>query len=249
MHYVGWNAKFDEYLTAKRLRKAGEGDDGKDGERPERLEDGDGDEEDKSEKDVAEKKKRKKSIQQTGVEELPVIASEVVVNMPKLLERVLFDDWKKIVAQGCLVSLPRRPSVADVLRQYLDDVFAQKDWPQMEKQVLKEVCAGILRYFDRALGLVLLYRVERLQYLDLLESYPSTPLSQLYGPEHFLRLLVKMPNLVTEEGLEEMRPEEIFILNSQLRSIMRYLVRRSGELFGAVFYENQAPEYQRLLNL
>ena len=41
---------------------------------------------------------------------------EVVVELPKLLRAVVFEDWKRIVGLGCLVSLPRRPSVADIVR-------------------------------------------------------------------------------------------------------------------------------------
>lgn len=106
----------------------------------------------------------------------------------------------------------------------------------------------MLRYFDKALGLCLLYRVERLQYLEMLESYPTTPMSQLYGPEHFLRLMVKLPSLIGEDALNDMRTEEIFIFNAQIRSLLKYIVKRSGELFNGRNYDNQAPEYQRLLN-
>lgn len=246
VHYIGWNAKFDEYVTGERLRKLSSGEDFDD------FEDGSEEEEENEQKNVkepSEKKKRKKSIQQDGVEELPLIASELIVELPKILERVLFDDWKKIVAQGCLVSLPRRPSIANVMNQYRDDVLAQKEWSEPETAVLKEMCSGLLRYFDRLVGLQLLYRVERLQYLDMLESYPSTPMSQLYGPEHFLRLMTRMPNIVQQSALDEMRSEEIFVFNSHIASVLRYLVKRSGELFGSAYYENQAPEYQRLLNL
>ena len=104
VHYIGWNSKFDEYITTARLSKLQEG---------ENFADDGSDEPEEDKEEVTEKKKRKKSIEQEGVEELPLIASELIVNMPKLLERVLFDDWKKIVAQGCLVSLPRRPSVSE----------------------------------------------------------------------------------------------------------------------------------------
>ena len=249
VHYFGWSNKFDEFVDVTRLSKldrtrqgegradgaAGEGEAGGEGEDDEKIE----------------MKKRKKALQKeaSSVDELPLIATEITVEMPKLLRGVLFEDWKKIVGLGFLVSIPRRPSVADLVRHYLSDVLAAAQRDPAEEQVLREMGAGIVRYFDRALGLLLLYRVERLQYLDILESYPAVPMSQLYGAEHLLRLFVKLPEVTSLDALGKMRPQEIFVFNSHLQSLLRYLVRRSGELFGGHNYENQAPEYQRLSSM
>jgi mortality factor 4-like protein 1 len=248
VHYFGWSSKFDEFVDVTRLSKLDKTreDEGRDvgqggGE-------GEGEEEDKN---VADKKKRMRALlkEAAAAEELPLIATEIVVELPKILRGVLFQDWKQIMGLGCLVSIPRRPSVADIVRHYLSDVLAAAQRQPAEEQLLREVCSGIVRYFDRALGLLLLYRVERLQYLDILESYPAVPMSQLYGPEHLLRLLVKLPEAVSLDTQNKMRPEEMFVFNSHLQSLTRYLVRRAGELFGSHSYENQAPEYQRLSSM
>lgn len=79
------------------------------------------------------------------------------------------------------------------------------------------------------------YRVERLQYMDLLSSYSGVRMSQLYGPEHLLRLLVKLPDV--PDVVKNMGADQILIFNSHLHSLARYLVRRAGELFGGVNYE------------
>ncbi len=252
VHYFGWSNKFDEFVDTTRLSKldkARQGEAGAEGGASasgEGAEGGDGEEAERREM-----KKRKKALQKeaTAVEELPLIASELTVELPKLLRGVLFEDWKKIVGLGFLVSVPRRPSVADLVRHYQEDVLAAARREPAEEQVLRELCSGIVRYFDRALGLLLLYRVERLQYLDILESYPAVPMSQLYGAEHLLRLFVKLPEVTSLDALGKMRPEEIFVFNSHLQSLVRYLVRRAGELFGGLSYENQAPEYQRLSSM
>ena len=60
-------------------------------------------------------------------------------------------------------------------------------------------------------------------------------MSQLYGPEHLLRLLVKLPDV--PDVVKSMGHDEILIFNSHLHSLVRYLVRRSGELFSGVNYE------------
>jgi mortality factor 4-like protein 1 len=250
VHYFGWSNKFDEFVDISRLSKLdrapqGEGAEGGGG--GEGAESAGADKEDEG----SEMKKRKKALlkEATVVEELPLIATEISVEIPKLLRGVLFEDWKKIVGLGYLVSIPRRPSVSDIVRHYQEDVLAATPREPAEQQALRELCAGIVRYFDRALGLLLLYRVERLQYLDILESYPAVPMSQLYGAEHLLRMCVKLPDVTSLDVLGKMRPEEVFVLNSHMQSLIRYMVRRAGELFGGHNYENQAPEYQRLSSI
>lgn len=47
---------------------------------------------------------------------------------------------------------------------------------------------GIRAYFDRALGSILLYRMERKQFDDIRKAHPDTLLSDMYGAEHLIRL-------------------------------------------------------------
>ncbi len=56
------------------------------------------------------------------------------------------------------------------------------------EDTVKEVTQGLKVYFDKALGSILLYRFERLQYSELQHSHPDTEMSELYGAEHLLRL-------------------------------------------------------------
>lgn len=135
-------------------------------------------------------------------------------------------------------------------RQYHDDVIAatiRRARTLEEERVLKEVVMSFQRYFDAALGVNLLYKVERLQYLDILESYPHCSASYIYGPEHFLRLMVKLPEYMNGFSAKTMKPEEVFLFNSHVESVLRYITKRAAELFSMGNYENQTPEYQRLL--
>lgn len=55
-------------------------------------------------------------------------------------------------------------------------------------QNLEGIMEGIQAYFDRALGSILLYRMERKQYNDVKQKHPDTLLSEIYGAEHLVRL-------------------------------------------------------------
>jgi hypothetical protein len=57
-----------------------------------------------------------------AVEERRVpITTTINVNIPPLLKRMLYEDWKNVCTMGYLVSVPRRPSVFDVLKQVRKD--------------------------------------------------------------------------------------------------------------------------------
>jgi mortality factor 4-like protein 1 len=111
---------------------------------------------DENGEDAAKKRKRVLMREAAVPDNPPLIASEVTVELPKLLRSVLFEDWKRIVGLGCLVSLPRRPSVFDVVRDYIADVLAARKLQPQDEQILREVMNGFLKFFDRSLGLALL---------------------------------------------------------------------------------------------
>jgi hypothetical protein len=64
-----------------------------------------------------------------------------------------------------VVSLPRKPCV----RQVLNGFIAWKsetcdDMLEVEKEILRDMTNSIMNYFDKALGMMLLYEQERDQY-------------------------------------------------------------------------------------
>jgi mortality factor 4-like protein 1 len=61
------------------------------------------------------------------------------------------------------------------------------------EEVLSEVVRGIKLYFDKTIGNMLLYRLERKQYAKTVETHPETAPSDIYGAEHLLRLFGKTP--------------------------------------------------------
>jgi hypothetical protein len=77
---------------------------------------------------------------------------------------------------------------------------------------VREFCAGLLELFEAALPTCLLYPQERPQYEALVAGLPRggtaaqqnsplrpTPLASVYGCEHLLRLLVRLPAMLRVE--------------------------------------------------
>ena len=98
---------------------------------------------------------------------------------------------------------------------------------------------GLEEVFNRALGLCLLYQFERVQFArQLASASSSTMLSHVYGFEHLLRLVAKMPELMTAGGA----PPEV--VAQQLRcvaAIIAYLETKISDL--VVDYVSADPAY------
>jgi mortality factor 4-like protein 1 len=96
------------------------------------------------------------------------------------------------------------------------------------------VCAavsdGLCAYFDEALPVCLLYRFERPQYVSLFESGAAAAAApcDVYGGEHLLRLLVKLPALLAHAALSE---EELRHLGVRLGDLAKWLLARTRSLF------------------
>jgi MRG len=118
-----------------------------------------------------------------------------------------------------LVTLPRSPTVAEILEEFKQHVlnsspqkyfyisryldYRLTDAPirlslRDPQVVLPTVVSGLQVYFDKALGSNLLYRFERPQYADIRKRYVTGPtvqvsqereMSDIYGAEHLLRMI------------------------------------------------------------
>lgn len=98
-----------------------------------------------------------------------------------------------------------------------------------EEEVFDEVINGIRLYFDRGLGNILLYRNERNQYQSIKKKYgDNSRMSDIYGPEHLLRLFVSFPALIAQTNMDQ---QSITILREHLENFLRYLVENRSKLF------------------
>jgi mortality factor 4-like protein 1 len=117
--------------------------------------------------------------------------------MPDALKSILVDDWENVTKNYQLVKLPAKHTVNRVLDDYFNQEKHRRDDPA-SFDLLEEVIAGLREYFNRSLGRILLYKYERGQYEDLLariddkaDDIAGFALADVYGTEHFLRLLGK----------------------------------------------------------
>ncbi|KAG4304926.1 hypothetical protein PORY_001601 [Pneumocystis oryctolagi] len=185
---------------------------------------------------------------------------EINIAIPDILKAQLVDDWENITKNQQLVSLPRSPTVTEILQNYKNSISAaqKKRFSNADADIFEEVISGIKLYFDRCLGNILLYRFERQQYSDIRKTYKDKEMSDIYGAEHLLRLfgryivervewktlilLVSLPELIAHTNMDH---QSIQILKSYIKEFLKFLVKNQSEYFLKI-YENASPNYQSL---
>lgn len=85
---------------------------------------------------------------------------------------------------------------------------------------------GLVVYFDKCLPKILLYRQEREQYDKFARG--RGPPSSLYGAEHLLRLLSKLPSLLS---LTDLLPDEVKRLQQKIPELYKFLVKNRSDFF------------------
>ncbi|KAJ2754437.1 Esa1p-associated factor [Coemansia pectinata] len=206
-----------------------------------------------SELQKSRKRARESSVEKAREEDLTSLVSaqafmsstkgpDVKIPIPNALKAQLVDDWERITKDRLLVSLPRTPTVAELLEQYKEYRRASKDRRRpgrRDDEVVDEIIEGLKMYFDKALGNVLLYRFERYQYQQIRERFPDKVPSDVYGAEHLLRLFVQMPNLIAHTNMDD---DAVQLLRENLGEILKYMHRFMKTLF-ADEYDSASPAY------
>jgi mortality factor 4-like protein 1 len=112
---------------------------------------------------------------------------DVRIYIPDTVKSLLVDDWENVTRNEMLVPLPRDPNVAKILELFKKESPTKRS-DSVEEETFDEIVSGLMLYFDKSLGTLLLYRFEREQYLDIMKEHPDTKPSDIYGAEHLLRL-------------------------------------------------------------
>ncbi|POS78433.1 histone acetylase complex subunit [Diaporthe helianthi] len=163
--------------------------------------------------------------------------------MTDVLKGILVDDWEHVTKDSQLVPLPHEQPVVKILNDYLEDEMPKREEDSAQMDILKETMAGLREYFDRALGRILLYRFERLQYSELLPKWENEKdggPSSVYGGEHLCRLLVSLPELLAQTNMDQ---QSVSRLREELTKFTNWL-SKNGQKYFVREYEVPGPEYQ-----
>ena len=163
--------------------------------------------------------------------------------MPTRLKRVLVDDYKYINDQQHLLAQPASHSVLSICTHFLQQLPAQA--PRREEYV--KVMDALVVYFEKSLGCLLLYRFEKLQYAELLESSAGQQpqLSLIYGAETFLRLFVKLTSILSFPNIDD---SCLRIFYSVVDEFLEWLNFNSARYFDRKHYEPAPPHYLRFIS-
>lgn len=154
----------------------------------------------------------------------------------------LVDDWDVITRQQKLALLPAKLTVAQIVDNYLASKKSSKTHNAAKESVLVDITEGIKEYFNVTLGSQLLYKFERPQYSEILQDYPDTPMSKIYGSIHLLRLFPKMGPMLAYTALDE---KSLQVVLTHIQDFLKYMVTNRSTLFNLQDYGNATPEYHR----
>lgn len=184
--------------------------------------------------------KRRKNDDTLETEDEFLKRPEISMIIPDQLKALLVDDWELVTKEKQLVHLPANPNVKDILGEYKNVLLKQKRKGSAEFENALEMFHGLKLYFNRSLGSILLYQLERKQYASLLEKADDP--SEVYGSEHLLRLLVSLPGLIAQTGMDQ---QAVAVLKEFLEDFLKYLDQNNARLF-VKKYDNVSPSYEAL---
>ncbi|EDW15160.1 nuA4 complex subunit EAF3 homolog isoform X1 [Drosophila mojavensis] len=167
---------------------------------------------------------------------------EVKIKIPDELKHYLTDDWYAIVREHKLLELPAKVTVQQIADQYLAHKKSVKSTSASKEVAINDVLDGIIEYFNVMLGSQLLYKFERTQYADIMQKNPDTPLSELYGSFHLLRLFVRLGSMLSYSALDQPAMQTLL---AHLHDFLKFLVKNSAMYFNMSNFINVDPEYVR----
>lgn len=167
---------------------------------------------------------------------------EVKIKIPDELKQCLADDWDAITRQHKLLDIPAKITVQDIVDQYINLKKSAKSSNACKELAIADVLNGVIEYFNVMLGSQLLYKFERPQYAEILQQYPDTPLSKLYGSFHLLRLFVKLGSMLGYSALDEKSMQMLLV---HLHDFLKFMVKNSATFFSMSSFVNVTPEYHR----
>jgi len=174
------------------------------------------------------------------------------LNIPEVLKAQLVDDWEAVTKNNQVVTLPRTPTVVELLDEFAAYIVENKPSHLREPVLLiPSIVSGLVVYFDRSLGANLLYRFERPQFAEVRKKYKTgqqvvigteKEVSQVYGAEHLLRMLVSLPGMIASSSLDQ---ESVTLVRDYVNELLEWMVRERARIFQTE-YESANLQYQNI---
>ncbi|KAG0672513.1 Esa1p-associated factor [Maudiozyma exigua] len=184
---------------------------------------------------------------------------KIILHIPMKLKSILVDDWENVTKNRKICKLPvmkKENNITNILSQFQRDTNTNGILSLVEQSLLEEYINGIKLYFNECISKLLLYRLEKLQYLQLIQERnenrnATTQLCDIYGSVHLLRLLSILPDLMSDTT---MSLQNCQIIIRQTESLLLWLVVHSDTLFdmsqqdedGDTYYINTSSQYEGL---
>ncbi|KAJ5962100.1 hypothetical protein N7501_007041 [Penicillium viridicatum] len=167
------------------------------------------------------------------------IRPSVRIIMPDNLKSLLVDDWEQVTKNQCVISLPAKHPVRQILQDWHEEELPKRSGSSADEDVLEEVVAGIQEYFDKCLDKILLYRHERPQYRGLRKKFEAAtgdladkgPID-VYGAEHLIRLFSTMPELIAQTNMDMQATNR---LREEISKLSMWLSKNSEKYFATSY--------------
>lgn len=131
------------------------------------------------------------------------------------LKAQMVEEYDMVVSNHLWVPLPREPNVEKILSEFIESI----DDTQI-KMIETQIIKSITDYFNMSLPLLLLYPNEKTQADSIMEKNKDKKFTEVYGAEHLLRLIVKLPQLIS---LVSNNQSIMDVLFSKLTLLLKYL--------------------------
>ncbi|KFY82484.1 hypothetical protein V500_10514 [Pseudogymnoascus sp. VKM F-4518 (FW-2643)] len=184
------------------------------------------------------------NVQEEGFLDRPAISLPI----PDRIKAILVDDWENVTKNQQLVPLPAAHPVEQILKDYEGDEMPKRTPGSPEASILEEMLAGLLEYFDKCLGRILLYRFERAQYAEMIQLWEAPTgdmagknANQTYGAEHLCRLLVSLPELIAQTNMDQ---QSVSHLREEIIKLTNWMCKKSNlEKYFVAEYETPNQSY------